>query len=73
MKWVAIKDEIPPKDTDVLVYGCGMVGIAKRFYSYTRQHGTWWQPPDCASGFECESYYGMQDVTHWAPLPEGPK
>jgi len=60
MKWISIKDRLPPPEIEVLLFqprfGC-CVGSLQEWGDFT----------DCVEGLT------MPNVTHWMPLPEPPK
>lgn len=58
MQWVAIKDELPPVELDVLVWDEFNVYISNRL----DQDGVVWD----------ESIQILDGVTHWMYLPEPP-
>ncbi len=85
MNWISVKDEVPKKDEDVLVwwhchkYGtehghhstntCSVMALGS--YDKKWSNGEWWIHGygDC-----CTVYDNIErEVTHWAPLPECPK
>lgn len=78
MKWISIKEKLPPLNQDVLVYYCGKkdwnkdldgMAISDRYiFRITSSSEGWetWRNP-----FE---YFGSNyEITHWMPLPEPPK
>ena len=70
MKWIAIKDQKPPCDVQIIAYGkaCGeMVGGADICIRRgpPEDFWDWWNE----GGTECANDY---DWTHWMPLPEPP-
>lgn len=66
-EWISVKDKMPPRDTDVLVFiwgGCSVGRFDKG-------------PDGLETRWEFEDYYLYKDemnaVTHWMPLPEPPR
>ena len=57
--WISVKDRLPEKDGDYLVYSTFELVDRLRFFD-----GVWWD-----YGAECQP--GV--VTHWMPLPEPPE
>lgn len=58
--WISVDDEMPTHDEEVIVYANGFVHGG---YTYSKYSGH----------FLDASYDSLHDVTHWMPLPEGPK
>ena len=64
MQWISVKDKLPPKNVEVLVYST-VNGVRQDHYIQTLPNGTL-------------EFYGDRDeyewnVTHWMPLPKPPK
>lgn len=59
--WVSVKDALPPKDTDVLVWLESLNGIAVAQYD---NDGEWLEADECNI---------TRHVTHWMRLPKPPK
>lgn len=56
-RWISVEDDLPEKDTEVMVYDKGgLFGLA-----YYDSAGTW------------HSYATCYRITHWMPLPEAPE
>ena len=71
MDWVSVKDRLPEKGNDVLIYTFGKVYVGDYLHVKVR---------DCAVGWWTNTadvpkrYIKYQDkVTHWMPLPDIPK
>lgn len=69
MDWISVKDRLPEKSGDVLVY-----------IAYRREHGRVTVVPysDRYKAFNTRDEYvspkyKIDGVTHWMPLPEPPK
>ena len=63
MKWIDIKEKLPPKK-DILVFGeCGSVHIG-HFLDGNHYHIDW----DSKNSLHCKS----EKITHWMSLPENP-
>ena len=58
MQWVAVKDELPPIEVDVLIWDGFSVYVSNRL----DENGIVWD----------ESIQIFDDVTHWMHLPEPP-
>ncbi len=64
-KWISVKDELPNKDQDVLIYKGNHIGDMMYVYTYLG-HNEW------------EDEYGYwsrtddEGITHWMPLPTLP-
>lgn len=63
--WISVKDELPDKDRDVLIYKGNHIGDMMYVYTYLGNN-------------EWEDEYGYwsrtddEGITHWTPLPEPP-
>lgn len=56
-RWIRVEDDLPEKDTEVMVYDKGgLFGLA-----YYDSAGTW------------HSYATCYRITHWMPLPKAPE
>jgi hypothetical protein len=65
MKWISVKTVIPDEKREYVLIWDGYVHIA------LFDKGSFW---DTNTTYECTCCYEMyHDVTHWQPLPEGPK
>ena len=73
MEWISIKDQLPNNNGNVFV--CEMDAINDYAYPYNYEeacgmgyyeNGAWWHNND--DGLD----YGIEDITHWMPLPEQP-
>ena len=74
MKWIKCSDQIPEKDTPVLIFAGLYYGPEEERMICTAEydgHGYW----SCvgASGAECEDEFDYKKVTHWMPLPSPPQ
>lgn len=65
MKWIALKTQQPPNDTEVLVSDGTYVHEAVR-----TQYG--WSGPETQTGWETE-FYLHPDPLYWAHKPKAPK
>lgn len=72
MEWINVKDRLPPEKEIILAWalypsgGCDLTDIyvcRECFYA----------PGYSESGFVFREYDCSYEVTHWMPLPEGPK
>ena len=62
-KWISVKDRLPGKPDDVLIYiGYPWTETGIGFYSNT---GDWWYGDDR----DCL----VSETTHWMPLPAPPE
>lgn len=65
-KWINVKDKLPEKNEDVLIYRGAYIGNLISVYTYIG-HNEW------------EDDYGYwirtddEGITHWMPLPAPPK
>lgn len=59
--WVSVKDALPRKETDVLVWLESLNGIAVAQYD---GDGEWLEADECNI---------TRRVTHWMPLPDAPE
>lgn len=65
-KWISVKDELPDKNQDVLIYRGNYIEDMMHVYTYLGNN-------------EWEDEYGYwsrtddEGITHWMPLPEPPK
>jgi hypothetical protein len=60
MKWISVKDRLPPNDLDVLAYRDSDGWIVACYYNH---YGAF------MLDFDQEAYL----ISHWMPLPEPPK
>lgn len=63
--WISVGDELPPKEDDSLDLSVDVLAtngneVYKTFYDYYLQR--WVKVDD----------FGLDDITHWMPLPEAP-
>lgn len=65
LKWISVKDKLPPVDEDVLLTG----GIAIGIGFYMEKHRVLKEGFWSITNGRAEELYG---VTHWMPLPELP-
>jgi hypothetical protein len=64
-KWISVKDELPDKDQDVLIYRGNH--ISDMMYVYTYLGNNEWE--------DDYGYWSRTDdegITHWMPLPTPP-
>lgn len=57
-KWVSVKERLPEEYSNCIVWNGAYINVALYWGD-----GRWWP----AGG------YFVNDITHWMPLPEGPK
>ena len=63
--WISVKDELPDKNQDVLIYRGNHIGDMMHVYTYLGnnkwedEYGYWSKTDD-------------EGITHWMPLPEPP-
>ena len=69
MKWISVKDELPKEDTNVILFDGSIVFCGN--FSYNIDKSVCWGNQVC-DGL-CYGWYKKDEVTHWMPLPEGPK
>ena len=65
-KWISVKDRMPDKHKQVLVYGWGFANKKYKVYFIKIAELRW----NCTYGraeFDCDG-----EVSHWMPLPEAP-
>lgn len=62
MEWISVKDRLPEKEIDVLVYNGVAFSVSALIYKYGNDG--WHERGD---GYD----YGY--VTHWMPLPKSPE
>ncbi len=61
-KWISVKDELPPIETHIILYNGDVI-----FGLYSDD---WHGKNYFTTNFE--QFLGVEDVTHWMPLPEPP-
>jgi hypothetical protein len=64
MDWISIKDRLPAKDTEVLVY---------YFDKYMDVMEYWYDNDEGKPQFYAPPSPPTDKVTHWMPLPDKPK
>ncbi len=69
MNWIALKDQLPPKNVGVLVSDGVIVTAAQ--WSPIFEGKPWWSGHEF-SGYEWEFDFSHESITHWMPLPEPP-
>ena len=65
-EWISVKDELPKKNTDVLIYRGQFIGDLISVYTYIGNNE--WE-----DGYGYWSRADDEGITHWMPLPEPPK
>lgn len=68
MEWISIRDRLPPKDENILLYDGNEVFCGDHYFS-----------KECKSFFgnqvcdgTCYGWYEKNEITHWMPLPDSP-
>lgn len=63
MEWISVKDRLPEKGIDVLIYSKGRI-----FHAF-------WDCMSSLSGdwYDIQNNWIIEDVTHWMALPLPPK
>ena len=67
-RWISVEDELPPKeseyeDNSIVVLATDGNDVYKGLYRSGEYLSGW---------FTCD-LWGLDDITHWMPLPEPPK
>jgi hypothetical protein len=70
-KWIPISEGLPERYRPVLIFCNGMIDVAELDEYPLGRHPLWWHAA-FTSGYEWETEWQYDDVSHWAELPEGP-
>lgn len=70
MEWISVKDRLPDKQKQVLVYDHGK-GIITQGFKY--QHSNVWHVTTYMDSINIFTGEVAINVTHWMPLPDEPK
>lgn len=79
MKWISVKDELPPLNEYVLLFAqdlhhpdrCCLCGINPNIFVSIRKAAEWENSYESAHGNGWIPYE-ENEITHWMPLPEPP-
>jgi hypothetical protein len=63
MKWINIKDQLPPKETPVLVYYDKYMDVMEFWYDDDEGKHIFFNPPHPL----------VEEVSHWMPMPKPPE
>lgn len=69
-KWISVKDQMPERGDDVLIFDGKTVAVAQLFR--TIKGMTEWERPSFIGGWDSEIEIDETGVSHWMPLPEPP-
>lgn len=69
MNWISVKDQLPPINTNVILYDGSEVFSGDMNINFEGKQ--YWGNQPCDG--MCYGWYKKNPITHWMPLPEPPK
>ncbi len=70
MKWIDIKEQLPPHAIGILITDGKIVTCAK---AQIKNNEVFWFSGHEFLGYDWEWDFELKDITHWAELPEPPQ
>lgn len=67
MKWISVKDKLPPDFQEVLYFATTNEGNSREIMTGHRENGLW---KHCCMFYSSQTLNHLVNVTHWMELPD---